>query len=227
MDMSTEDCSTGFAGLRSLVTSQPDLEVELTAFETRGKHGIPSTTTAGTAAPSTSTEKSIPDVRAPKSRTKETWYLLAGFSMIFLVGYFSTNSTQPSTPYFPQPSAQSSTQPTSDNSPNWETTTSSSMQYAPGISRKIEQEPAIANNPILSEPEIRYCLFQNERISAAALALDRRSEFQVKRYNLLVDDYNNRCTHFRYRIGVLEQIRREITEVRMQLVLEGQKLLAP
>lgn len=85
--------------------------------------------------------------------------------------------------------------------------------------------PAVAVNAVLGEAEIRYCVFQGKRLEGASAIIDQYSAVQVGRYNALVNDYNGRCSSFRYRAGTLERIRREAETKSVQLGLEGAELL--
>jgi hypothetical protein len=77
----------------------------------------------------------------------------------------------------------------------------------------------------LDEPEIRYCLSQKIRIEGARSMVSNGAEYQVARFNVLVDHYNSRCSNFRYRQSVMDRVRPEVETRRWNLYLEGQNLL--
>ncbi|OYX40143.1 MAG: hypothetical protein B7Y91_00300 [Rhodobacterales bacterium 32-64-14] len=58
-------------------------------------------------------------------------------------------------------------------------------------------------------------------MEGANAVVDNYSDSQVNRYNALVDDYNSRCSSFRYRSGALESARRAVEPYRSQLLAEG------
>jgi hypothetical protein len=57
-------------------------------------------------------------------------------------------------------------------------------------------------------------------MEGARSALDQHRPLDVNRFNMMVDDYNGRCS-FRYRSGSLETIRTEIEVNRNRLWAEG------
>jgi hypothetical protein len=88
-------------------------------------------------------------------------------------------------------------------------------------SRPSESKPSIGTNHLLSAAEIRYCLAESIRIEAARNVMDKQSSSHIARFNRYVDDYNSRCSKYRYRAGALERARRDINPYRGQIRAEG------
>lgn len=61
------------------------------------------------------------------------------------------------------------------------------------------------------------------RINGMERILNHYSKTSVASFNSYVDDYNARCSSFRYRSGLLEEIRREVNSRRKTLESQGVK----
>lgn len=192
-----DEHSRGFAGLGTLITMPGALDAALAAIAARATSTPPPPPPKHTATPAAKT------TAAPtKSGGGTGWWIAAGIATFLVWG--SVN--RPPRPSHPSPPR------------GGELTTSS-------IDVKAERMPAIAVNAVLGEEEIRYCLFQGKRLEGASSIVDQYSTAQVGRYNALVNDYNGRCSSFRYRRGTLERVRREAETRSLQLGLEGAALL--
>ncbi|HKY97278.1 MAG TPA: hypothetical protein VJL35_05430 [Gemmatimonadaceae bacterium] len=84
-----------------------------------------------------------------------------------------------------------------------------------------ESKPPGGSGHILSGSQIRYCLAELARIDGARKILDGAEDAQVDRFNLLVNDWNYRCSDFKYRDGTLGIIQAEIAGRRLELEAEG------
>ena len=69
--------------------------------------------------------------------------------------------------------------------------------------------PPVAEGRVLSMPELRWCVREDRRIERDRL-VPATSQADVDRFNSRVDNYNSRCSSFRYRPGDLERARREV-----------------
>ncbi len=192
-----DEHSRGFAGLAALITALGALDAALAAIAARAASPSPPPAPLKPAAASAARPAA-----APTQTGGTGWWIAAGIAAFLIWG--SVN--QP-----PRPSHASPPR-------SGELTTSS-------IDVKAERMPAIAVNAVLGEEEIRYCLFQGKRLEGASSIVDQYSPAQVGRYNALVNDYNGRCSSFRYRSGTLERLRREAESQNLQLGLEGAALL--
>jgi hypothetical protein len=84
-----------------------------------------------------------------------------------------------------------------------------------------EITPAVGTNSILGRDQIRYCLSEKIRMGAMKDEVNLYAETEVDRYNSTVQDYNSRCSQFRYRQGSLESVSREVETQRSRLQTEG------
>ncbi len=92
--------------------------------------------------------------------------------------------------------------------------------------RPTEERPQEGKNLVLAVAQIRYCLAEDIRIEASKNAINDRSDDQINRYNMTIEDYNSRCGQYRYRTGALESARRDIEPYRTRLQAEGRSRFA-
>ena len=93
-------------------------------------------------------------------------------------------------------------------------------------SRPQESKPPVGRNLVFSTAQIRYCLAEDIRMDGVKSALNSDNDYDVDRFNTMVDDYNSRCGSFRYRSGELESARRDVELYRSQLQTDGTSRLA-
>lgn len=86
----------------------------------------------------------------------------------------------------------------------------SSPEPLPDSSARAESKPAVGSGRTLSGPELRYCVFENARLEHMKGMVANNS--QIATFNRYVQDYNSRCSNFRYRRGTLEAMQREAAE---------------
>lgn len=84
-----------------------------------------------------------------------------------------------------------------------------------------EERPPVGSGLVFNRAQIRYCLSEKARISAWQSQVDEYSETSVNAFNEAVNDYNSRCSHFRYRSGAVESVQSELDAIRYTLRLEG------
>jgi hypothetical protein len=197
----TNENSLGFVGLRTLITAPGAIDAALASIAARSPPASPEPMPPKPAAPAS--WASPPD-RPDRSGKGLGWWIAAGIAALIVWGALNQ----------PPPRTAGSSSPRSKD-----IATSS-------VNVTAERVPAVADNAVLGDAEIRYCVFQGKRLEAAAAAVDKYSETQIDRYNALVNDYNGRCSSFRYRADALERIRREAETNRAQLGREGVTLLA-
>ena len=78
----------------------------------------------------------------------------------------------------------------------------------PSTESYAEAVPPVGTDLVLTEPQVRYCTYQGERIEY--LRTMANTNRQIDRFNALVDDFNARCSSFRYRVGVLGAVQGEV-----------------
>jgi hypothetical protein len=88
-------------------------------------------------------------------------------------------------------------------------------------SETYESKPPAGDGNVLSASQIRYCLAEDVRIGAAQKVVDRYDDSQIEKFNNMVNDYNYRCSHFRYRDGTLQLVQSEIAARQSELEAEG------
>lgn len=92
---------------------------------------------------------------------------------------------------------------------------------APAYASNEEQMPPVGSGLSFNRAQIRYCLSEKIRISAWQSQVNEYSETSVDAFNMAVNDYNMRCSNFRYRSGALESVRSEVEANRYALQLQG------
>ena len=80
-------------------------------------------------------------------------------------------------------------------------------------------EPPVGDDNILSIAQIRWCLREEIRIEALRPILT--TDLQIDQFNLVVDNYNRRCSSFQYRKGTLARAQQELEKMRAQIVAEA------
>lgn len=90
-----------------------------------------------------------------------------------------------------------------------------------GTTGLLEVRPPVGKNEILTAAMLNYCLAERIRIEAGedAIRPDRDADFD--RFNAMVDDYNSRCSEYRYRKVELTAAQEEVEYFRAQLEKEG------
>ena len=87
-----------------------------------------------------------------------------------------------------------------------------------------EMSPAVGTGQHLALPGVRYCHYQAARLEIIKQAA--RSPEDVRAYNLLVVDYNSRCSDFFYQDKDLEQVNAEVAARRTQLEADARRIMA-
>lgn len=82
---------------------------------------------------------------------------------------------------------------------------------------------AFLTNPALSLPELRYCMRQSARLNA--VESDPMSSTQIDRFNKAVNDYNSRCSSFRYRDSHMRVVDAEIANDPGSIRAEGLNII--
>lgn len=84
-----------------------------------------------------------------------------------------------------------------------------------------EVRPPTGTDVVLSSDELYYCFSESVRLDGAKGAIDQNDNDEIDLFNAMVDDYNNRCGHFRYETGTLEPVRAQVAAERSELLSEG------
>lgn len=131
-------------------------------------------------------------------------------------------STGPQTSSYRPPPSSSNTAPT------WIQPTAPSQTVAPPSQKSEsfnagETIPAVGTGLALTRANIRYCTFQRVRLEAARPLVQAG---QGQRFSAAVDDYNSRCSDFRYRPSDKSAVDDELRLNRSTLESEGRALAA-
>lgn len=84
-----------------------------------------------------------------------------------------------------------------------------------------EEQPPVGSGLTLSAPQIRYCVSEKIRLEGWQSGVDPRTQASIDAFNNGVDDYNSRCSQFRYKRGRLESVRDEVEPRRAELLAAG------
>lgn len=206
------DEERGFAGFNSMVSDLSNLPAIAAAPPQTASPTAQSADRPSLLENSSKTESTSSGSRWPNHLT----YLIAALIVGGAAYWISQNTSKPSinsSSPMPSPSAQPS-----------------AMAAPPPPKRVSETEealPPIGQDNLLTSAQIRYCVAQSFRLDGAERALDARSQAAVIRYNVLIDDFNSRCSKYRYRKGTLEPIQAEVGRRRTALEQEGAALVLP
>jgi hypothetical protein len=92
------------------------------------------------------------------------------------------------------------------------------------VSTKEEIKPAVGTGQRFSVGNVRYCSFQEERLRVMKSAV--RGPEDVRAFNLLIVDYNSRCSDFLYRDSDVATVAAERAANRQRLAVEAQHIIA-
>lgn len=138
-----------------------------------------------------------------------------GLAAAALVGFLIYDANKKPS-YSPRPSSTTGSTP-GTSQPSFSPSSSASSQLE-------EQMPPTGTNRVLNKSEIRYCIFQGERLNILRDLVSSNRE--IDRFNGLVSDFNSRCSSFRYCQDVLQATEAEALGRRQNLQLEVQRLLS-
>jgi len=201
----------GFKGLKTLVTAVDiqrlaALSVDRSAASSNG-HSSQS--------PNTNTAFQPPPKKAPPPQALQ-WALIVGGLLVLLAfcTHKGTSSNTPNSPadQTPAPSVAAPNDPSSSSAPS----DPASSNYS------SESKPDIGRGNILSEGEIRYCISEGIRLEAARAAIDKTNNHQIERFNTLIDDFNGRCSNYKYRQSDYDRAQQASSSEREMLVTQGE-----
>lgn len=158
-----------------------------------------------------------------KANARVLWFwgivIVGGGIWAVLANGGSTSGSQ--TRYRPSPSYS--------NTQTWPQTAAPSQMTFPPPQRSdsidiSETMPAAGTGLALTRGNIRYCAFQRVRIEAARPLV--QAGVQGQRFSAAVDDYNSRCSDYRYRQSDKDAVDGELLLKRSSLESEGRALAA-
>lgn len=198
----------GFAGLDSLVSDVSDDVRNVSSKPAQPRQETPRTTP-----PSLPPVQSEPVQPQPTPQSRPTpiasgkqpsggknWLVWGGIILFLIWVFGNSGKSNNNTSNSPSPSYSSS--PAPDPAP--------AAAPAPAVVSSNGEKPPVGNGLSFNREQIRYCLTEKYRVSAIESIVDNTRSNEVAAYNAMVDDYNSRCSHFRYRRGMLEGVRSEV-----------------
>jgi tetratricopeptide (TPR) repeat protein len=87
-----------------------------------------------------------------------------------------------------------------------------------------ETLPAAGTGLALTRSNIRYCIFQRVRLEAARPSIQAAA--QEQRFSAAINDFNSRCSDYRYRQSDKDAVDAEVAAKRFSLESEGRSLAA-
>ncbi|MCC8978672.1 peptidoglycan-binding protein [Bradyrhizobium acaciae] len=85
-----------------------------------------------------------------------------------------------------------------------------------------EIKPPIGSGNLLSRSNIRYCRYQKARLKS--IEGDLRNPYETDEFNKLADDYNARCSNFRYQESDLRVVEEEVRSKATLLSQDGRRI---
>ncbi len=226
-DKKNGEANKGFAGLTSLLS---DVEASGNTWQTPEPAPAAPSATAPTAPSSAAKSQSPTQVSSPPGQGREgtyqsppqtgggsggKWIIGLGVAGLVIWGLTQMTNKGPTTSEAGYSPPANTTPPTTSSQPSY---TPSPTSSAP---RLVEEMPGAGSGNVLGASQIRYCLAEDIRLTAAKQVVSEYNSNDVDRFNAMVADYNSRCSNFRYRRGALESARSEVERFRAQLETDG------
>ena len=198
----------GFAGLDSMVSDVSDDVRSVSSKPAQSKQEPPRTpppspppVQSEPVQPQPTPQSSPAPIVSGKQPTGGKTWLIWGGIIFFLMWVFgNSGKSNNNTSYSPSSSYSSSPDPAPAAAP----------APAPAIVSSNGEKPPVGNGLSFNREQIRYCLTEKYRITAIESIVNSSRQNEITAYNAMVDDYNSRCSHFRYRRGMLEGVRSEV-----------------
>jgi tetratricopeptide (TPR) repeat protein len=170
--------------------------------------------------------RTIRDTAAAKRKAsaRVMWFwgvVVVGGGLWAILANGGSNSGSQTTQYRPPPSYS--------NTQTWPQTPAPSQTTAPPPQRTEsfdtgETMPTVGSGLALTRANIRYCAFQRVRIEAARPLI--QAGVHGQRFSAAVDDYNSRCSDYRYRQSDKDAVDAELIGRQYSLESEGRALAA-
>lgn len=216
--MSSDNNKKGFAGLESMVSNVetptspvPPPKVVLQAESEKETPTGPQIYQSKSSSPS-------------DAGSSKWWAIGFVIFVIFIIASSSGTKSSSTAPSYDPPLAQEA-EPVLNHDLTSPQEVAPASSYTPNPSddslSSQEEIPPIGSGLAFSRSQIRYCVSQKIRIEAWEGEINKYSESSVDAFNFAVNDYNVRCSNFRYRAGMLESVRSEVEANRDALVAEG------
>ena len=104
------------------------------------------------------------------------------------------------------------------------TQTTQAPRFVPSeIVDNSEMLPPVGTDNVLTRQQIRYCLAESVRLDGGKAYLEKKTRLDPKRFNAEVQDYNNRCSSFRYPTRIFDDVKASVESEREQLMRDGEQ----
>ncbi|MBY6164842.1 hypothetical protein KUW14_03180 [Pseudooceanicola nitratireducens] len=133
-------------------------------------------------------------------------------------------NTKPRSTYSPPTSSKSSSRSLPSSESGSSNTSASNSGSFSSSSSTTETKPAIGTSRVLTRSEIRYCLYQGERMDHLRPMIDNYNGSHVDLFNALINDLNARCGSYRYYYNDRNAVRREVASKTFALKSEAQRI---
>lgn len=210
----------GFAGLASMVSDVDDIVAqEIGNSEKISKPQAAVATSAVTPSLASASTSSPQPQHGNSSESEKpnnkgrNWII--GLAVIAGVYWFA-NRPDDSAPFSTSDISSSTYSATTDT---WSTINSSSPSESE--TSPVEQTPPIGTNLVLNRAQIQYCLAESIRLEAARGVLNPQNNFDTKLFNKYVEDYNRRCSSYRYHQNDYDIAKREVQQRQYEYQNEG------
>ena len=88
----------------------------------------------------------------------------------------------------------------------------------------VETRPPVGQGLTLNRSQIRYCVFEGQRLETIRTLAN--TNYQIDQFNGLIDDFNTRCSNYRYRSGDLRSIQREAIEKATEMRADARRIVS-
>ncbi len=205
---------TGFAGLDSLVSNvESDLTPSPSApssdadSDTDGKSRVESERIDSQPVVTASTAHESPKIEGVPSQSSGARWAVAVVVGIGAIILFANIERKGDGPAYSPTEAPVASIP------------SVSSQPSPELDASAEEMPPTGEGLVLNGPQIRWCVFEKARLETMKDLISEDQE--ISAFNTFVGRYNERCTRFQYRQGLLEVIEGELNREGKRLQAEG------
>jgi hypothetical protein len=153
---------------------------------------------------------------------KLKWGFFSVLALIIFGSYIYGENKKPSYNY--TPSRPPSTEYTSKPTPR--PVQPAKPARAPTSEVKIETKPPVGKGHLLSRNQIRYCVFEEKRMENLRGFLTNNHEAtqtEIRRFNAIVNDWNSRCSSYKYRGNDLSVVESEAEAQSFKFMTEAIK----
>lgn len=221
MTRNNDKYKKGFSGLSGLVSDVSEELQSSSKIEVKSESPKQFSATEKEPSPQVTEQNPTNDRSSFESRESKSGkgispgkLILGFFSILFIIGIVSEAVKKE---HKPASNWSSQTKNTSDIQVN-----TTPKVYAPITTKKIGLHysmPTVGKRNVLSISEIRWCIKGGISIEAMRGIIGNNEG--VDEFNLIVDNYNSRCSSYRYRQGDQSRAEREVEAYRNQIVAEA------